>query len=259
MKKEQINNNNNNFGDNTKSTSLDEISIRKQFFDHYKTNPIPDEQVLENIGLFLNTKNLSRILFMNFIYQKILDIQGVVIELGTRWGQNVSLFSALRGIYEPYNIQRKIIAFDTFEGFPSVSSEDGGDNCIKTGNLNVPKNYEDYLNKIMEFQEKDNPVSHIKKYVIRKGDAILELEKYLEDNPQTIVSMVFFDFDLYEPTKKCLQLIKPHLVKGSLLAFDELCTDNFPGETIALKETFNLNEIKLQRYQFTTRCSYFIL
>ena len=258
MRKEQINNNNNSLDDN-KSSSLDEISIRKQFFDHYKNNPLPDDQVLENIGLFLNTKNLSRILFMNFIYQKILDIQGVVIEFGTRWGQNISLFSALRGIYEPYNIQRKIIAFDTFEGFPSISSKDGEDNCIKTGNLNVTKNYENYLDVIMDFQEKDNPVSHIKKYVIRKGDAVIELKKYLEDNPQTIVSMVFFDLDLYEPTKICLQLIKPHLVKGSLLAFDQLCTDNFPGETIALKETFNLNEIKLHRYPFATRLSYFTL
>ena len=258
MRKEQINNNNNSLDDN-KSSSLDEISIRKQFFDHYKNNPLPDDQVLENIGLFLNTKNLSRILFMNFIYQKILDIQGVVIEFGTRWGQNISLFSALRGIYEPYNIQRKIIAFDTFEGFPSISSKDGGDNCIKTGNLNVTKNYENYLDVIMDFQEKDNPVSHIKKYVIRKGDAVIELKKYLEDNPQTIVSMVFFDLDLYEPTKICLQLIKPHLVKGSLLAFDQLCTDNFPGETIALKETFNLNEIKLHRYRYSTQVSYFIL
>ena len=55
-----------------------------------------------NLGLFLTPQALSRILFMDFLYRQILDIQGVVIELGCRWGQNLSLFSSLRGIYEPF-------------------------------------------------------------------------------------------------------------------------------------------------------------
>ena len=96
-------------------------------------------------------------------------------------------------------------------------------------------------------------------FEIRKGDAIVELEKYLDQNPQTIISMAFFDFDIYEPTKKCLELIKPYLVRGSLLCFDELCDDISPGETIALKEVFDLNKIRLRRHRYTTRDSYFTI
>ena len=51
------------------------------------------------------------------LYQKILNVHGVVIEFGTRWGQNLALFESFRGMYEPYNHFRKIIGFDTFEGF----------------------------------------------------------------------------------------------------------------------------------------------
>ena len=240
------------------SSSSLETSIRREFVNHYKKSPIPEDQVLDNLGIFLNTKNLSRILFMNYIYQQILDVQGIVIEFGIRWGQNLSLFAALRGIYEPYNIQRKIVGFDTFEGFPSVSVQDGKNDLMEPGSLVVSKNYEDYLTKVMEYQEKDNPVSHIKKFDIRKGDAVVELEKYLEENPQTIISMAFFDFDIYEPTKKCLELIKPCLINGSLLCFDELCDDISPGETIALKEVFDLNKVRLRRHRYTTRVSYFI-
>jgi len=245
--------------DDYKSSSIEEIKIRNEFYDIYKDNPLPNDQILENLGLFLNTKNLSRILFINHIYQKILDVQGIIIEFGTRWGQNLSLFAALRGIYEPYNIQRKIVGFDTFEGFPSVSKHDGESDMMKTGSLSVTKDYEKYLAKVMKYQEKDNPISHVRKFEIKKGVAEIELKNYLENNPQTIISLAFFDFDLYEPTKKCLNMIKPHLVKGSLLCFDELCDDNSPGETIALKEVFNLNEIQLQRYRYATRVSYFIV
>ena len=63
---------------------------------------------------------------------------------------------------------------------------------------------------------------------------------YLEKATETIVSFAFFDMDIYKPTKKCLSLIKPHLTKGSILAFDELNCDMARGVTPALKEVFEL-------------------
>ena len=83
------------------------------------------------------------------------------------------------------------------------------------------------------------------------------VKKYLEDNPQTIISLVYFDFDIYEPTKKCLELIKPYLCKGSVLGFDELNDKDSPGETVALREVFNINDIKIKRLSNVSRCSYF--
>ncbi|MFQ1824408.1 hypothetical protein ACK35A_20095 [Aeromonas veronii] len=62
------------------------------------------------------------------------------------------------------------------------------------------------------------------------------LPAYLARQPETMVALAYFDFDLYEPTRRCLELIKPHLTKGSVLAFDELNWPAFPGETLALKE-----------------------
>ena len=93
---------------------------RAGLLDLLKNNPIPDEQLLGNIQLFIDSKNLSRILFMNELYKMAVDVQGVVMEFGTRWGPNAAQFTALRSIYEPFNRHKKIIAFDTFKGFPSV-------------------------------------------------------------------------------------------------------------------------------------------
>lgn len=225
----------------------------------YKNCPIPDGQKLSNFGLFLNSKNLGRILFMDYIYRQIVDVQGVVMEFGTRWGQNAALFSSLRGIYEPYNSLRKIIAFDTFEGFPSISDKDGTSDILKENNYSTTEGYEEYLESVMYLLEQDNPLNHIKKYEIVKGDATVEIDKYLHNHPETIISLAYFDLDIYEPTKKCLDAIKHRLVKGSVLAFDELNDDNFPGETIALMESIGLRNIKLKRLPYVSRVSYLIV
>ena len=203
-------------------SSADEYEVRKSLFVHFTGCPIPNDQVLANLGLFLNSKTLSRLLFLDHMYQQIVDLQGIIMEFGTRWGQNLAVFAALRGIYEPFNRHRKIVGFDTFQGFLSISAKDGMSDMMKKGELAVTESYQAYLARTMELQEKDNPLGHIKKFELRAGDANVELENYLKEHPETIVSLAYFDFDLYEPTKRCLELIRPHLVKGSVLGFDEL-------------------------------------
>ena len=240
------------------SESNSELKLREEFFNLYKKNPIPNDQVLSNIGLFLNSKNLSRLLFFDYLYKLNLETQGTIMEFGVRWGQNLSIFSSLRGIYEPFNRHRKIIGFDTFKGFPSIHPKDGKSSLMKKGQLDLTKNYEKYLEKIMESQERDNPISHLKKFEICKGDAKKELLKYLQRNPETIISLAYFDLDLYKPTKECLEVIKSRLVKGSVIGFDELNDPDSPGETLALMETLGLNNVRLKRFKFASRVSYFI-
>ena len=184
-------------------SSSEEEEVRSNFLQHFKNCPIPEDQLLSNLGLFLNSKSLARILFMQHLYEQIVDVQGVVFDLGTRWGQNLSIFAACRGLYEPFNRHRKLVGFDSFAGFPSVSEKDGKSDLMKAGNVTVTDNYIDYLDGVMAHQEGDNPLSHIKKYELVKGDASKTVAKYLEDNPETIVSLAYFDFDIYEPPRTC--------------------------------------------------------
>lgn len=250
--------NNSSFGNITFSSD-DEKKARQEFLQVYKNCPLPDDELLSNLGLFLNSKNLARILFIQHLYEQIIDVPGIIVEFGTRWGQNASLFAALRGIYDPFNRHRKIVAFDTFTGFPSVHEKDGQSELMQEGKLAVTPNYDAYLRSILECQEQDNPLAHISKYEVVAGDATVEWEKYLQRHQETIVSLAYFDFDIYEPTKKCLELIKPRLVKGSILGFDELNDPDSPGETVALAEVFGLNNIKLRRFRYASRVSYFVV
>jgi len=242
-------------------SSNEENNVRSELVKLLKNSPLPDDQVLPNLGMFLNSKTLSRILYIYHIYQHIIDHQGVIFDFGTRWGQNMCLFAALRGIYEPFNRQRRIVGFDTFSGFPekSLSEKDGSSYLMEAGSAHVTDNYVDFLSQVVTCQELDNPMSHIKKHDVVVGDACETVPKYLEDHPHTVVSLAFFDFDLYKPTRDCLEAIKPCLTKGSLLAFDEINDHDSPGETIALKEVFGLENIRLRRYRYCSRNSYFIV
>ncbi len=231
---------------------------REKLQQLFENSPITPNEKVAQVGLFQRRQELSKALFFNEIYQQLVNVHGVIMEFGTRWGQNLTTLSNLRGIYEPFNYNRRIIGFDTFQGFRGVSEKDGEDDCIEDGSFSVNSGYEHYLEKVLTLQQNESPLSHINKFRICKGDAPQQLELYLQQNPQSVIAFAFFDFDIYEPTFKCLQLIKPFLVKGSILAFDELNDPGFPGETLALKEVFGLNSVELRRNRFAAMQSYFI-
>jgi hypothetical protein len=229
------------------SSSNSELEDKKRLLSYLKGNSIPEELILDNIGLFVRRQTLSRILLMDSLYKRIVDKHGVIMEFGVFFGQNLSLFSSLRGIHEPFNYNRKIIGFDTFEGFPEIAEQDGKHEIINEGSYSVSKGYELVLSDILSIHERNSPLSHINKFELIKGDAAKTLSVYLDENPETIISFAYFDFDIYFPTKKCLELIIPHLTKGSILAFDELNCHAFPGETLAYNEILGLNNYVLNR------------
>ena len=237
-------------------SGADEKDALQTLINHFKESPLPDDEILPNLGMFLTSKALSRILFFYEIYQKIVHTHGIVAEFGVRWGQTLSVISALRGIFEPFNRHRKIVGFDTFAGFVGMGKKDGNLCKCVDGSFSVPPGYEDYLSSLLTLQEKLNPIAHLTKFELVKGNALETVPAYLKKHPETIIALAIFDFDIYEPTKATLEIIRPYLCKGSILVFDELCDDIFPGETIALRETLGLNQVRIRRFPMTARISY---
>jgi len=240
-------------------SSQSEKDVQKALMESFRTAPLPDDEMLANLGLFLTSKTLSRVLFFYELYKKIVTTHGVIMEFGVRWGQSLALLSALRGIFEPFNRHRKLIGFDTFEGFKGMAPEDGGACKCVDGSFSVSADYDQYLDRLIGLHDATNPISHLKKYELVKGDACQTVPAYLAAHPETVVSMAIFDFDIYKPTKAALEAIKPHLMKGSVLVFDELCDDLFPGETIAVREVLGLNNLRVERMPMTARISYAVV
>lgn len=239
--------------------SKKEYVVRRKLLELYKKTPIPDELILDNLEVYMRPQRISEILALEKLYAKILDVHGIIIEFGVRWGRHLSVFNALRAIYEPYNFYRKILGFDTFTGFLAPSNKNGKSNRIYTGSMSVSKNYERHLEKILLLHEAEAPLSHIKRSYLFKGNAPDELKKYLKKNPETVIALAYFDMDLYDPTKKCLEIIKPYLVKGSVIAFDELMHPEFPGESQALRKVFDIKNYKIERFSTSPYPTYIII
>lgn len=240
------------------NASKEELNNRQNLLYLMKQNPLPDDEKLMNLGLFLKRQELTRFLFLNELYQKILNVHGNILEFGCRWGQNLVMFNNLRGIYEPYSSNRKIIGFDTFEGFKDIVKEDGEHNICKSGNYSVTEEYEKYLIQLLRIHELECPVSHLNKNTIIKGDVLETLPQYLKDFPETLLALVYFDMDVYKPTHKALGLIIDHLVGGAVLVFDQLNYSTFPGETQAVKDLFELHATNIIHSRFANNQGYFV-
>ena len=234
-----------------------EIDRKNSMSDRLRNSPILDSELMDNLGVYLTRQNLSRMLFMQEIYQQILPVHGVIMEFGVRWGQNLSLFSNLRGIHEPFNYNRRIVGFDTFAGFPSVSAEDG--DRVAVGDYAVTGDYKDHLQQVLEYHQANAPIPHKKKFELVQGDATQTLPDFLKRQPETIVALAYFDFDIYAPTKSCLEALLPHCTRGTVLAFDELNCPEFPGETTAVKEVLGLGKYALRRSPHSPLTSYLVI
>ena len=92
-----------------------------------------------------------------------------------------------------------------------------------------------------------------------KGDIAETAPNYLDENPHLVVSMLYLDVDLYEPTKVMLETFVPKMPKGGIIVFDELNAKMFPGETVAVDEVLGLKNLNIKRFSFDSYVSFAIL
>lgn len=161
-------------------------------------------------------------------------------------GRHLATLTALRGVYEPYNPHRRIVGFDTFTGFPDVTDTDTTSASAVVGRFALTDGYPRHLRDVLDAHEQGEHLGHIRRTVIVQGDVREALPRYLADNPHTVIALAYFDLDLYEPTRDTIGAIRPHLTKGSVLAFDELAHAKWPGETAALRDTLGTDHSNLR-------------
>lgn len=239
-------------------SSEDQIIGRKALEGMFQNNPLPTDQLLVNMGMFIRSGALSKLLFLNELYEKIVRVPGDVVEFGTWWGQSLATFMNLRAIHEPYSA-RKVIGFDTFRGYPQPTEKDRASETIKIGGYTVSEDYKGYLEQLLMFHENENVLSHIRKFELVEGDVTKTAPAYFASRPEALVSLAFFDMALYEPTKAALEAIKDRLVKGSILAFDELNDPDYPGETEAVRDVIGWRNFRFERSKFLPARTYAIV
>lgn len=224
----------------------------------FRMSTIPLLDKLESFSRFATKRSIARFLVKQKIFEQILNINGVIIECGVFNGAGLFTWAQLSNIFEPSNYNRKIVGFDTFEGFPSVDSRDNtGVLQSKAGDL-CGSTLEELNLSIQKYNE-ERHLSHIPNIELIKGDINATADAFLDKNKHTIVSLLYLDFDLYEPTQKALSVFVPRMPKGSIVAFDELNCNSFPGETLAFDEVLGIRNYELKRFPFDPWVSYVVL
>ena len=212
--------------------------FRAELEEAFASSPLNMADKMFNLGLYVRSSLLVKFLVLNDLYRRFKPIPGALIEFGTWWGQNLVLLENLRAIYEPFNKQRTIIGFDTFDGYPEASGMAAG-SVERHSGYQTGLDHRAELARLLEIHEGNNAFGHIRgNHRLIAGDVVETAPRYFAEHPETLVAFAFFDMGPYEPTIAALRSIKPHLLPGSLLVFDELTWTGAPGEAIAFKEVF---------------------
>ncbi|MDP2652764.1 MAG: TylF/MycF/NovP-related O-methyltransferase [Candidatus Omnitrophota bacterium] len=210
---------------------------------------------IDDFPVTARRQSICRMLARIKLFEKVMDVKGAVIECGVHRGAGLMLFYHLSSLWEPYAINRRIYGFDTFNGFPKSSPEDP----LKVHEGTLSSSNYAVLREMIPLHDMNRPLSHMPKAELIKGDATVTIPEFVKKHPELIVSLLYLDFDLYEPTKTALRHFLPLVPKGGVVAFDELNAPKWAGETQAFKEFFNVNKVELKKFPFDPYIAYSVV
>lgn len=203
-----------------------------------------DIKYFQQIGLVSDLNLWSINQCLKYIKKK--EVEGDIVECGIYNGNTLSYIGK---ISEHLKLNRKIWGYDTFDGFVENSFSDK-DIDFKTGKKTKFKKEdlsfsEDEVKKNIFSNDKINP----DKYILIKGNIINTLDE-VKNLPEKIC-FLRLDTDIYETTKKQLEILYPRLSAGGILHIDDYGWA--PGVKFAVDEYFSNSNIWLHRVDLTCR------
>ncbi|HOV64465.1 MAG TPA: TylF/MycF/NovP-related O-methyltransferase [Spirochaetia bacterium] len=235
-----------------------EQEVGKNIERIFNACPDPVETKLENFPKYVRRQHLKRFLAMYEIFKLVLPVKGSVVECGLYKGFGLMTWAKLSTMLEPENLTRRIYGFDTFAGFPSVGSKDENPVAQHEKGSLYADSYEELLELIAEY-DRDRFLGHMDKVHLIKGDVVETVPKFVAEHPHLVVSLLFLDMDLYDPTKVAIEHFVPRMPKGAVIAFDELDNPMWPGETMALLESMGIRRLELRRMEWDPYIAFAVL
>ena len=242
----------------TKLRTQTERSVGQEIERIFEECSDTTEVKLENFTKYVRRQHLKRFLAFYELFKLVLPIKGSIVECGVYRGSGLMALAKLSTILEPENLTRRGYGFDTFSGFPSVQAQDqSASTDSELGGL-MSNSYEELTTLIAQY-DADRFLGHVSKVNLIRGDMKETIPRFVADHPHIVVSLLFIDCDLYEPTQAALKHLVPRMPKGAVLAFDDLDNPLWPGETLALLEQLGLRGVQLRRLEWDPYIAYIVL
>lgn len=221
---------------------------------HFEKFNISKKEIWRNFSIYTRPVFLKRYLAHYELFKMIQHLPGDIVELGVYRGASLLAWANFLEIRNMGDRAKKVIGFDNFVGFTEVAKEDGAEserfNKV-VGGFDGGAFKEQLLDVISIF-DADRFIGYKPKIDIVEGDVEITVEKYIKDNPGLRISLLHFDCDMYKPTMAGLKHLWPLVVKGGLVVFDEYAIQPWEGESNAVDEFFEGQNIKLQKFDWST-------
>lgn len=242
----------------TKLRTDSERQVGKNIERIFLANPDSVETKLEGFPKYVRRQHLKRFLAFYELFKLVLPLKGSIVECGVFRGFGVMSWAKLSAILEPENLTRRIYGFDTFSGFPEPHDKDRGQlTDVAAGGL-ASDSY-DELQQLIAEHDADRFIGHVPKVELVRGEMTKTIPEFVQTHQHLLVSLLFIDCDLYEPTRVALEHFVPRMPKGSVLAFDDLDNPLWPGETLALLEARGVKGTELRRLEWDPYIAYTIV
>ncbi len=233
-----------------------EQSYSEQLEQCIDASPFSLVDRMRNFTLYTPRQDMTNFLIRHEIFKRVVNVQGSIVECGVLHGGGLMAWAQFSAIYEPTNHQRRIIGFDTFSGFPKLTKQDRLSESTQAHKGGLAVDSYEHLQECIRLYDMNRFIGHVPKVELVRGDSVKTIPQYLQQNPHLIVSLLYLDFDIYEPTRVALKHLLPRMPKGAVIAFDELNLKDWPGESIAVLESLNLKDYRIERLPFGSVISF---
>ena len=180
--------------------------------------------------------------FQNNSYAKSYTPKNTYYEFGTGWGRTLTAFiSAAKKFSSKNNFSVEninICLFDSFQGLPSIKSEEDNHLSWKEGEFAYSKKYiENIINELKFPLENVKFIEGFYENTLNKKTLTL-----IKSTPPSIITV---DTDYYSSTNEVLKFLPPILKSGTVFYFDDFFSfflnENY-GQVKSIKE-FNEKDI----------------
>jgi hypothetical protein len=199
-------------------------------------------ECFRNFPVFTPRLNLARFLAHYELFKQIAALPGVIVDLGVYRGASTFTWAKLCEIFCPTDVRKVVYGFDTFEGFPALSDEDGRPDDaqdVRPGGYNGGPAIESDLRQAASAMDEERHLAHCPRVAFVQGDVSDTIPRFIADKGHGLrVALLNLDVDLYTPTRAALEHFVPLMTPGGIIVLDEYAVDTFGGESKAVDEYF---------------------
>ena len=211
---------------------------------------------------FMQRRYFTKKIAFYDLFKKTLNMPGSIADFGIYKGDSLFTWLYLLEIFAPYDMNKKIYAFDHFKNY--IESSPTKDNNIfynsnnsKTllGSSNFPN--KKMIEELIDLHNQDSVMPGIKRVELIDGDISKIKNDFKKSKMGLRFSIMNVDINLYKPVKSVIENFYDLLLPGGVMMFSGYTAGLHTGEGNAIEEYFKEKKFKKLPYSSYPR-AYFI-